>query len=177
MSSSSAPDRLDQIQQELASILEERLAALTTSLQATEATSRRIVATEMELQRAQQTQSRLTAEVAQLESGAQGFVAQRETLEAEHAQTLQEHAKQMGALEGLQQIIADASVENSSSRARLTKLEAQAEALMTENENLQAQLRTVEENISRMTALRDEIIHNIRDRSDFVKRLPGADGE
>ena len=51
MSTSQSHDRLDQIQEELSGILEERLGTLARVLQTSEATTRRIVAAEMELQR------------------------------------------------------------------------------------------------------------------------------
>lgn len=177
MSSPSAPDRLDQIQQELASILEERISRLNAALQANEATSRRIVATEMELERAKNTGKRLAAEAARLESEAREFTERREALESQHSQSLQARDEQKAALDELQGFIDDAGAENASSKARLGQLEQQADALRKENEDLNGELQTVEANISQMTALRDEIMHKIRDRSEFVKRMAGGNTE
>jgi chromosome segregation ATPase len=175
MSSSTPPDRLDQIQQELAGILEARLATLTTTLQATEATSRRIVAAEMEIQRASRDQTRLTAEIGQIEADAQSFLEQREALTSKHSTALKDREKKLKALEALQQVVASADAENSTAKSQLAALEAQERDLTKENSDLKAKLRTIEENIARMTALRDEIMHSISDQSAYMKRLAGAD--
>jgi len=177
MSSSTPPDRLDQIQQELAGILETRLAALTTTLQATEATSRRIVAAEMEIQRATRDQARLTAEIGQIESDAQRFLKERESLKSKHSKALKDREKKLKSLEELQKVVATADAENSSARSQLAELEAQEGALKKENSDLKAKLRTIEENIARMTALRDEIMHSISDQSAYMKRLAGAESD
>lgn len=177
MSSPSAPDRLDEIQQELATILEERITRLNASLQANEATSRRIVATELELQRAKATGEHLASEVTRLESETRDFVERREALESQHAQTLQARNEQKTALDELQGFIDDAGAENTSSRARLSQLEQQADALRKENADLKSELQSVEDNISQMTALRDEIMHKIRDRSEYVQRMAGGETE
>ncbi len=175
MSSPTSPDRLDQIQQELAGILETRLAALTTTLQATEATSRRIVAAEMEIQRATQDQNRLSAEIEQIESDAKRFLEQRDALKAKHSEALKNRESKLQALEELQQVVATADAENSDSHGQLAALEARQKDLKKENADLKAKLRTIEENIARMTALRDEIMHSISDQSAYMKRLAGAE--
>jgi len=174
MSSSQPTDRLDQIQQELASILEERLGALSAALQQNEATTRRIVAAEMEMQRHSRDHARMASELTRLESEAAEFASRREEMETRHAGVLADRDAKRTELERMEEVVRTADAANAKDRRRLAELEDEASALRQENADLKTKLRTIEENIARMKALRDEIMNSISGQTHHMKRLAGA---
>ncbi len=173
-STMSSPDRLDQIQQELAGLLEERLGALTVALHASETTTRRIVAAELEMQRAQRDAERMKGELSRLESEAAAYAEQREALANQHAEALRTRDEKRQALEQLQAEVQDADAENNRDRKKLAALEEEASALRQENADLKMKLRTIEENIARMKSLRQEIMNSISGQTSYMQRLAGA---
>ena len=75
--SANSANRLDVIQQELAAILESRLGELSRILHRNEVTTRRIVATEMEIKRHESDAIRMEAELDQLRDTAAEIASRR----------------------------------------------------------------------------------------------------
>lgn len=174
MSTIDSPDRLDQIQAELADILEARLGALAAVLQASEATTRRIVSAELEMQRHTGDQQRKEAEITRLQAEAASFADKRAAVEARHAGVLADRDARRKELEAIEEEVRNADAENARDRRRLAELEEEAGELRQENADLKTKLRTVEENIARMKSLRDEIMNSISGQTLNMKRLAGG---
>ena len=172
--SAKSANRLDVIQQELAAILESRLGELSRILHLNEVTTRRIVATEMEIKRHESDAIRMEGELDQLRDTAAEIASRRMQLEGEHAGVLQNSTQQMAALEALETQVRDADSENASAARRLAQLEEEAGALRQDNAELKTKLRTIEENIARMRSLREEIMSSISEGTSQLKRLSGT---
>ena len=174
MTSASSTDRLEQIQHELAAILEERLGSLATVLRASESITRRIVATEMEIERHTQDRSRLEAELATLRAAADTYGSQSQRLLDEHSELLAFRDEQRASVARLEAEVREADGENERARRRMSQLEEEASALREDNADLKMKLRTIEENIARMKALREEIMSSISGQTAHMKRLAGT---
>jgi chromosome segregation ATPase len=174
MTADNSTDRLDDIQQELAAILESRLGELSRILHRNEVTTRRIVATEMEIKRHESDAIRMESELDQLRDNAAEIAGRRIQLESQHADGLRDRSDQKASLEALEIEVRDADSENSSAARRLAQLEEEAGALRQDNADLKTKLRTIEENIARMRSLREEIMSSISEGTSQLKRLSGT---
>jgi len=174
MTTDSSTDRLDALQQEFATILESRLGDLSRTLQRSEVTTRRIVATEMEIKRHESDASRMESELDRLRDSAAEIAGRRISIESEHAELLHRQTDEQAALELLEAEVRSADGENATARRRLAQLEEEASALRQDNADLKTKLRTIEENIARMKALREEIMSSISEGTSQLKRLSGT---
>ena len=174
MTTDTSADRLDALQQELAAILESRLGDLSRVLHRNEITTRRIVATEMEIKRHESDVTRMESELDRLRDSAAEIAGRRLEIETQHADLLRGRTDQQAALEALEAEVRNADSENATARRRLAQLEEEAGALRQDNSDLKTKLRTIEENIARMKALREEIMSSISEGTSQLKRLSGT---
>ena len=171
--STETSDRLTEIRSELEVILDQSLGELARTLRATESTTRKIVGAELDIERHNSTRERLEAEfdgLASQVSEAQetankvkerhdGLVAERDALAAEHQR--------------METSVKDAALASARTRNQVEVLEAEAETLRTENSALKTKLKTLEENISRMRRLKEELMSSI---SGLTAQMTGLAG-
>ena len=164
--------RLLSIQQELASILEARLAELTEAMKQTELVTRRIVAAEVELDRHTGTRTQLAAELAGLEQDTQDARARADEIRGAHGVRLRERDVARGELERLEREVREVDAEVEQNRQRARDLEATSETLRRENAALKTRLKTLEENVARMRQLQKELMASM---SDVTQQMTGGD--
>ena len=167
-------DRLVAIQSELEAILDQRLSALATTLRATESTTRKIVGTELEIERHHATRSKLESEFAGLDKLLEGARAEADAIRIQHANLLAERDELNSEAERLQSEVADTRMAVDQTRNRVEQLEAEAEELRTENSALKTKLKTLEENISRMRRLKEELMSSISGLTAQMTGLAGS---
>lgn len=128
-------DRLDEISNELAGILEARIQELTTAMKGAEQVTRQIVATEMEIARYRQIMETMGGEVSGLQE------------EAAAGRARAEEAR--GAWQA-------AMAERDASRAEANRLDDQAEDLRREAAELRAKAKALEDSVARLRKVRDD---------------------
>ena len=153
--------RLQEINTELTSILEARIAELTVVMRAAEQTTRQIVATEMEIGRYRQLQSSTGPELEQLQAERQSLGLRADELRAEHGKLTQSRDDARNEVLRLQQEQRELDGETEKLRAQQRSLEEEGEALRRENNDFKSRIRTLEENISRMKKLKEEMMLSI----------------
>ncbi len=154
-------DRLEQIQSELAGILEERLGALDRVLQQTESSTRRIIAASVEAERHQAHVQRLEDERASAEEEVARIRARADEVRSRHAGLIQERDRTRAEVHRLEQEIREADAEVERNRQRITSLEAEASTLREENNAQRTKVKTLEENITRMQRLKEELMSSV----------------
>ena len=171
------PDRLKEIQTELAKILEARLAELTDTLRSTEGVTRRLVAAEIEIERHRGAR-------AQLEKELEGLQAEVSVLSTRAADANLQR-KRLGAereglalqVESAEREVRETDAEASKMRSRLGTLNEEADALRVETGNLKLKLKTMEENITRMRRLKEELMSSISGLTAQMSGLAGSGAE
>jgi chromosome segregation ATPase len=128
-------DRLNQISLELASILEARIQELTSSMRAAEATTRQIVAAEMDIARYRHVQEASLPELEALKTETASAKAKADGLKAEQTR-LQSERDQLSK--------------------QLKQLEESNESLQKENQLLQNRARMLEESLSQLKKLNEQ---------------------
>ncbi|MEL6349384.1 MAG: hypothetical protein AAFV53_40150 [Myxococcota bacterium] len=168
-------DRLHQIQEELASILEERLTALSQLMQTTEATTRRIISADIELERHRLNQERFEAERAQLEGTIDGTRARAEEARKQHGALLAEKEQLEKEVEKRERETRELDTEVERNRERIGSLEAEAVTLREENSNLRTKVKTLEENIVRMQRLKEELMSSVTGLAQQLRQASGTE--
>ncbi|MEC8422238.1 MAG: hypothetical protein VX000_00600, partial [Myxococcota bacterium] len=100
-------DRLQAIQAELASILEDRLAALDAALRGSEGTTRRIIGAEVELERHRATSVRLASEVSALEEELSVARDRAASLRNQHGELIAERDELRNNMASLEREVGD----------------------------------------------------------------------
>lgn len=136
----SSADRLNEISNELAGILEARIQELTSAMKGAEQTTRQIVATEMEIARYRQIVETMSGEVAGLQE------------EAASARKRAESARAAWT---------EAMSERDAARSEANRLDDQAEELRRESAELRAKAKALEESVSRMRKMRDDAMGSV----------------
>ncbi len=168
---SNTNDRLDQITVELQALLEARIQELTGAMRVAERTTRQIVTTEVEIQRARATQETLAGEMAELERDHGGIRARADEVRAQHESLVTERKRLREALQTREREVREADAEIDESRRRLANLEDEAESLRRENNDLKSKIRTLEENVVRMRKLKEELMMSISGLSQQMAAL------
>jgi chromosome segregation ATPase len=173
MSSEATTDRLDEIQAQLASILEARISELDTALRDSESMTRRLVGAEIELDRHRATKQRLSAELDGILAEAKDAGAAASELQDRHAAAIRERADGREATARLEVEVRTLDADVEQSRARSRALESEHDELRSENASLKTKLKTLEENITRMQRLKDELMSSI---SGLTAQMSGIAG-
>jgi chromosome segregation ATPase len=169
--------RLQEIQSELSSILEARLAELNHALRASEGTTRRIISAEIELERQRSTQAHYDEQIASTRAEVDDVRGKVQAARAEHEQISRQRDELRGELEGLERAVREADADAEKSRQRVATLSAEAETLRNENASLKNKLKTLEENIDRMRRLKEELMSSISGLTAQMAGLAGGGHE
>lgn len=169
--------RLAAIQGELASILESRLNELNQAVAGTEAATRRILAAELEIERHRAGGARHEEQIAALETELAETRVRAQEVREQHGEMLSARDKAREDLVRLEREVRDADSEVEKTRERVKGMENEAGTLRTENAALKTKLRTLEENISRMKRLKEELMHSISGLTQQMSGLAGGGNE
>lgn len=170
-------NRLQAIQEELASILDSRLNELTQAMKTSETLTRRLLAAELELERHNAGHGQLTAEIASMEAELAGSRDRLNEVREQHAEFVTERDRARSEVTRMEREVREIDGEVEQSRKRVRELEATAESLRKENTSLKAKLITLEENVTRMRQLQKELMSSISGLSSQMAGLTSADKE
>lgn len=153
--------RLQQIQAELANILEARLQELTDATRQTDALTRRLVAAEVELERHGASTGALEAEIVSMDAELGSTRGRMQELRSQHAALVSERDRMRADVQRLEREMRDLDAEVEQARKRSKELESTSESLRQENGTLKAKIKTLEENVTRMRQLQKELMSSI----------------
>jgi chromosome segregation ATPase len=166
-------DRLQQLQGELASILTERLGALTTAVRATEAAGRRILSAELDIARHADDRARLEGELSALEAELDVARGRSAGLRAAAAERLAQTEAERQELVRLEAEVREADAEAERFRRRVGLLTAEADAIRDENAALKTKVRTLEENIQQLRAIKAEMMASLTEMTAQMSAISG----
>ncbi len=170
-------ERLERIQTELASVLEERLGVLSDALAGSERTTRRIIAAEVELERNLQSREALQREVGELEVQVREGRARCEDAQSRRKQLIADRDQLREKELELDRGLEEGRSEVASTRSRVEALEKEADSLRNENTALRTKVKTLEENLTRMRQLKDELMSSISGLTQQMSGLAGGEPE
>ena len=154
--SAESTDRLKEIQQELSSILEDRLAELHLIIQNSERVTRQIVSCEMEFHHHKSKQIEFDAELSQMQQKVEHARQSFEDVRTKKQLLRQEHAQIEAELLEEEKEVERYTEAAKELRQELLEKETQSKELRTENAKLKLQVKALKEQIEGMKKLRDE---------------------
>ena len=160
MSTTSA-DRLNEISDELKSILDARLQELAKAMRGAEQVTRTIVSTEMEIGRYQQISADSGREMATLRREAEAARDEAERAGAHRAVLVGERDGAREAQATAERESRELAAQIADFRSRQTNFEREGEALRREAAELTTRVKTAEENVARLRRVRDELIQQM----------------
>lgn len=170
-------DRLLSIQDELNTILQERIAELQGAMSSAEETARQIVASELEAARVRQVREELDGRIAGVQGDLDALVAQADETRAAHGAAVSLRDETREELRRLTVETEEAEREVQTARMTTRKLEKESDSLRQENVELKLKLRTLEDNVGRMRKLREELLSSISSLSQQMSSLAATDSE
>lgn len=168
-------DRLELIQTELASILEERLGALDRVLQQTESCTRRIIAANIETERHQSHVQRLESERDAAEEAVMQIRSDADEVRNRHAGLIQERDRTRAEVHRLEREVRESDAEVERNRQRIATMGAEANTLREENNALRTKVKTLEENILRMKRLKEELMSSVTGLAQQLRQESGTE--
>ena len=163
--------RLDEIQQEIASILETQLSELSASIKESEKLTRHIISNEMELQRHQKRQVEfkqefelLTTQLQHSRKNLTEIQQQKEMLIQEHQQLEAELTEETREVERYRQTAEEL-------RKELEEQEGNSKALRNENAKLKLQVKALKDQIEGMKRLRDDHLLSIMQNTQELQKV------
>ena len=170
-------NRLAEIRDELADILEKRLGELMTTMKDTEQVTRQIVSTELEISRYRRMREQLSDEIGELNEEVEALTSRTDEVRTQHAALRQTRDRLREELQHLERSVRETDTEAESNRVKLAALNGESESLQAENVDLKTKIKTMEENVSRMRALKEELMHSISGLTAQMAGLTGLGGD
>jgi chromosome segregation ATPase len=164
-------DRLEAISTELADILEHRIQELMDIMRVTEATTRQIVSTELEIARGRATREALGAELSTLEAEVQELRKRAGTANASYAALVEERRGLRDSVTAREREVRELTTQVEDLRRSQVNFEAEGESLRRENAELGSRVRALEENVKRLRTLKDELMTNLSGLSQQMPEL------
>lgn len=174
---SATAERLEAIQAELSSILQERLTELNRTLRETESTTRRIIGAEIELERHRASQGSLDTQLARMRDAVDADRASADELDARRSALVDEQGQQASRLQLLEAEVRELGTQADRDRGQVAELEAEAERLRSENASLRTKQKTLEENLQRMRKIKDDLEGSISGLTAQMSTLAGGSPE
>lgn len=159
--SNATADRLNQISEELKSILEGRLQELAGAMRGTEQVTRQIVATEMEIARYSQITSDSTNELTALRKDADDMRARAEDAGSHRTAVVAERDEARENVVRAERDAREMGTQVGDLRARYRSLELESESLRREAEEVAGRVKLAEENVARLRRLRTELFEQV----------------
>ena len=165
------PDRLEAISTELADILEHRIQELMDVMRVTEATTRQIVSTELEIARGRATREALGAELSVLEAEVKELRSRAEKANSSYASLVEERRSLRDTVTSREREVRELDTQVEELRRNHVNLEAEGESLRRENAELGTRVRTLEENVKRLRTIKDELMTSLSGLSQQMPEL------
>lgn len=165
-------NRLQEIQVELKSILDDRLAELTTAIAETEKTTRDIVTAELEIARSRQAGDGLEAEAVRLKSDAVSITSRTADIKKDHAKRVEERDLLKLELEGLEEEGGELRKEVSALEKKVKKAEENNAKLVADKDGLESKLTELRDNIQKMKKLKADLMSSMKEN---MSELTGGD--
>ncbi len=159
--STSTADRLNQISEELKSILEARLQELAGAMRGTEQATRQIVATEMEIARYTQITTHSAGELAALKKDADEAKIRAEDAATHRNQVVAERDNSRELLRSTERETRELGTQVGDLRARQRSLELEGESLRREAEEIAGRVKSAEESVLRLRRIREELMQHL----------------
>ncbi len=159
--SNATAERLNQISEELKSILEARLQELAQAMRGTEQITRQIVSTEMEIARYSQITSDSAGELTALRKDAEDIRARAEDAGAHRNAVVAERDALRDSVSRVEREAREVATQVSDLRARHRSMELESESLRREAEEVAGRVKLAEENVARLRRLREELFDQV----------------
>ncbi|HJN75918.1 MAG TPA: hypothetical protein QGF58_18450 [Myxococcota bacterium] len=165
-------NRLQDIQVELRSILDARLAELTKVISETEKTTRDIVSAELEIARTTQAAEGLESEAERLKKDAASIRARTADITKSHSKRVEERDLLKLELEGLEKDGSELRKEVTSLEKKVKRAEERSSKLAADKDNLESKLKELREQIAKMKKLKADLMSSMRGN---MSELTGGD--
>ena len=159
-------DRLQALQGELQSILDERMSSLRDAIDNAEETTRGIVSAELEIARNEQTAASLQEDSDRLSKELEATKARADKARAGNAGLRKERDELALMLAGVEEEGADLRGEVEALQNKVRSAEASNAKLQAEQDSLSGKLNNLEETASKMRALKAELMSSIQQNMD-----------
>ena len=169
--------QLQRIQKELGQIVDVRIAALEAVLQNAERMTRRLIKAEIELEHLNNSETELSVQAKALEDQLTRARARNTEIEKSHTVLVSERDELRARTERLGQEAASLREQVEEARTQVHAVEGEAGDLRTENTSLRTKAKTLEENVTRMQQLKDELMSSISGLTQQMSGLAGGDPE
>jgi chromosome segregation ATPase len=174
MADGASDERLVEINNELNSILEERITLLTTALKTTERLTQQIANTELDIKRNGEMQSKLEIEVGEIGGQLSSLTQTTDSLTAARDEKQNERFEREKEIQRLEMTISDKSKEIDNDDDKIRDLEKELSKLERENKKLKNRVKVLEEGVDRMRKVRGEYMKSIQDLNKEMTNLAGA---
>ena len=154
---STTSNRLEAIEQELKSILEDRVNELMSSMRQTETLTRRIIVAETEITQSRQVREDLEAENDRIRGDITAMRARVDEIRSTNGDLVTERDKLRKELESAEAEANAMQQETDSVRSRIAELSTQRDALQSETADMQMKVQNLEEMVDRMRELREQL--------------------
>ncbi|MBC8454652.1 MAG: hypothetical protein H8D71_00400, partial [Deltaproteobacteria bacterium] len=169
--------QLQRIQNELGEIVEARIQALESVLQNAEKMTRRLIKAEMELEHLNNNESELSVQAGNLENQVTMARARNYEIETIHKKLVEEREQLRSRQEQLFSESSTLRGQVEEIRQQVGEVEDEANTLRTENTNLRTKAKALQENLTRMRQLRDELMSSISGLTQQMSGLAGSEPE
>ena len=166
-----ASDRLEAISAELADILESRIQELMDVMRVTEATTRQVVSTELEIARSRAIQETLSAEMSALRAEVIELRARADAAQAQQAALLEERRTLRDSVALREREVRSLTTEVEDARRSQLNLGSEADSLRKENAELGGRVRTLDDNVTRLRILKNELVSSLTGLSQQMAEL------
>ncbi len=168
--STNTTERLQAIEVELRSILQERITELMQVTRGAEEATRRIVSAEMEISQNRQLRENLESEIERVRGDVTALRGRVDEARSAHQSLFAERDQIRRSIESIERDAILARREIEVSRNRMARLRDERETLQQETLSFQNKLTTLEENVNRMRKLREEVLSSINAMGGFGGR-------
>ncbi len=166
--------RLSQINEELSTLLEEKIEFLTRVLSETQRFTQKIANTELEIQRNSAQHTRLKEQCDQLDDEISGLVVRVESARGERDTKQQDKNDRETEIQRLDWEISDKRKGLDEAGDKIKGLEGELDGLEKENKRLQNRINVLEEGVLRMKKVREDYLAQIAGLEEEMKGLGGA---
>jgi len=165
---SNTTDRLQAIEAELKSILDQRISELMAAMRESESTTRKIIAAEMEITQSRQLREGLEVEMERLQSDVTATRARVDDIRQTHSTLWADRDSLREQLHTVELEVESSEREIKNSRSRLELLTEKRDKLSTENQDLQVELAAIEEAVAQMEAIREKLQAQVKRQSSKI---------
>ncbi len=158
---SETTQRLNEISAELAALLEARIQELASAMKAAESATRQIVSTEMEIARYRQSHVNLSGEIVSLEREMEAVRTHANEIGEQVGTLTTERDRLRSEVARREREVREADAEIQKLQARSRGLEEEGDTLRQENQDLRGKTQTLQENVTRMKKLKEELMLSI----------------